>query len=63
MKVDLAISLLLSTLQEAANLGAAINGARAAGRDDLTDEEVAAFAGRDDDAKARLQAKIDAIGA
>lgn len=61
MKVDVAVALLIALLQEANRLGAAINAARADGRDDLTDAEVDEFAGRDDAARARLQAKIDAL--
>lgn len=61
MKVDVAVALLIALLQEANKLGAAINAARADGRDDLTDAEVDEFAGRDDAARARLQAKIDAL--
>lgn len=61
MKVDVAVALLIALLQEANKLGAAISAARADGRDDLTDAEVDEFAGRDDAARARLQAKIDAL--
>ena len=61
MEVDVAVALLIALLQEANRLGAAINAARADGRDDLTDAEVDEFAGRDDAARARLQAKIDAL--
>lgn len=61
MNVTIALQLLIAGLQEAQNLGNAIARAKAEGREDLTDEEVATFAGADDAAKARLQAKIDAL--
>ena len=61
MKIDQALALLAALLREGIALSNAINSARAAGRDDLTDDEVASFAGRDDAARARLQAKIDAL--
>lgn len=61
MKIDQALALLAALLREGIALSNAINNARAAGRDDLTDDEVASFAGRDDAARARLQAKIDAL--
>jgi len=61
MNVNTAVALLLALLQEAAALGNAIRSAREQGREDLTDDEVATFAGRDDAARARLQEKINAL--
>lgn len=61
MKVDTAVALLIALLREANALGASIKAARDEGRDDLTDAEVDEFAGRDDAARARLQAKIDTL--
>lgn len=61
MNVATALSLLIAMLHEANALGAAIRQARAEGRQDLTDDEVATFAGRDDAARAKLQDKINAL--
>lgn len=61
MKIDVALALLTALLREGIALSNAINTARAQGRDDLTDDEVDSFAGRDDQARDRLQAKIDAL--
>jgi hypothetical protein len=58
-----ALNLLAAMLREAAALSTAINKARAEGRDNLTSEEVDAFAGRAVDSRARLQARIDALPA
>lgn len=61
MNVTIALQLLIAGLQEAQALGNAIAKAQAEGRQDLTDEEVASFAGTAHDSAARLQAKIDAL--
>lgn len=61
--INVALALLTALLREADALGRAIRAAREQGRDDLSDEEVASFAGRDDAARARLQAKIDSLSA
>lgn len=54
-----AISVLLTTLQKAAEFQQAIAKAQAEGRD-LTDEEVDRFRTADDQARARLEAAIAA---
>jgi len=59
MKADLAIQILLALINQAGVLGAAINKARAEGRDDLTDEELQSFRDADDASRLRLQAAID----
>jgi hypothetical protein len=61
MNVGTALLYLIALTKEISALAAAINKAESEGRKDLTDEEVASFAGRDDAARARLQAKIDAL--
>lgn len=61
MKIDVALSLLIALLREAQELSTVVARAKAEGREDLTDDEVAAFAGRDDAARTRLQAKIEAL--
>lgn len=63
MKVAVALQLAISLLTETTALQGAIGKAQAEGRTDLTDEEVAAFAGRDDAARARLQQRIDSLPA
>lgn len=61
MNVGTALLYLIALTRELNALATAISEAQKQGRDDLTDEEVATFAGRDDAARARLQAKIDAL--
>lgn len=61
INVNTALSLLIVLLQEAGNLSAAIRAAKAEGRDDLTDDEVASFAGKSESELDTLQAKIDAL--
>jgi hypothetical protein len=59
MNAALAIQLLLSLLDRAGQIGALINTAQSQGRD-ITKEELDALASADDDARAKLQAAIDA---
>lgn len=61
MKVDEALRLLILLTQQANSIAAAVGKARKEGRDDLTDAELDTFVEKDDDARARLQAKIDAL--
>lgn len=63
MKVEVALGLLLGFLDQAQKIGAAINNARAEGRDDLTKEEVDEFARRDDEASARVEEWLRERGA
>jgi hypothetical protein len=60
MKVETAVSLLLATIAEATKIATAIGKAQSEGRD-LTDAEIDSIAGSDDEARSRLQAKIDAL--
>lgn len=61
MEVAVALELLLQLLTKAEAIGALIRKARAEGRTDLTEEEVDGLVGKDDVARARLQAVIDSI--
>lgn len=61
MDLTTALSLLVALLGQANKLGELIRNARAEGRTDLTEEELDSLAGADDDARARLQALIDAL--
>lgn len=58
LKVLDAVAVLLALIDKAQVLGQAINAARAAGREDLTDEEVDSFSRADDEARARLESAL-----
>lgn len=58
MKTEVALQILLALIGQVGQLGAAINKARAEGRDDLTTEELQAFRDRDDDVAAKLDQAI-----
>lgn len=57
MGTDLAITLLISALNHASEIGALISRARAEGRD-VSDAEIDALLAQDDAAKAKLAAHI-----
>lgn len=61
MELAVATRLMIALLTEGLALQQAIAKAQAEGRPTLSDDEVASFAGRDDGARLRLQAKIDAL--
>lgn len=63
MEVTAALGLLLQLTTQAQQIAALINKARAEGRETISEEDMIAVVGADDDARARLVAAIEAAKA